>query len=86
MKHGYVIIVKDYVAEICEFETLTVIAMPDDSRLYFIHTKHGDDYFNERDLRANRSDLEHECEELNKALRESHERTKTSVYKARRQG
>jgi len=83
MKHGYVIIAKDYKAEICEFETLTVINMPDGTKLYFVHTKYGDSYFNEGDLRANRSDLEKECEELNKALRGIDGRTKTSVYKVR---
>ena len=68
MKTGYVIIVKDYVAEICEFQTLTIINMPDNSKLYFVSTKYGENYFNESDLKPNRIDLEKECEELNKAL------------------
>lgn len=86
MKQGYVIIVKDYVAEICEFQTLTTIAMPDGSLLYFIHTKHGDNYFNEADLRTTREALVIECEEMNKALRGLNERIKGSVHKVRRQG
>ena len=49
MKNGFVIIVKDYKAEICEFTTLTVITMPDGSKLYFVHTKYGDEYFKEMD-------------------------------------
>lgn len=69
MKNGYVIIVRDYVAEVCEFQTLTIIAMPDNSRLYFIHTKYGDDYYHEEDLFATREKLDKECEGLNKALR-----------------
>ena len=72
MKHGYVIIVKDYVAEICEFTTLTIVNMPDDSKLYFIHTKFGDDYFQEGDLKNNKECLMKECEDLNRALRKVH--------------
>jgi len=68
MKNGYLIIVRDYVAEICEFETITIITMPDNSKLYFIHTKYGDDYYQEEDLSATREKLEKECNELNKAL------------------
>lgn len=83
MRRGYVIIVKDYVAEICEFETLTVIAMPDGSRLFFIHTKYGDNYFNEADLKASRTELEKECEAMNKALRGFNGRTKGSYHKIR---
>ena len=75
MKHGYVIIARDYVAEICEFETLTVIQMPDGTKLYFIHTKFGDDYFPEENLSATRESLEEECAELNKALRGSNARS-----------
>ena len=68
MKHGFVIIARDYKAEVCEFETITIVAMPDGSKLYLIHTKYGDDYYNERDLSTDRVRLEKECEELNKAL------------------
>lgn len=81
MKHGYVIIAKDYVAEICEFETITVIAMPDDSKLYFVHTKYGDNYFNESDLKASKSELEKECNELNEALKRVGESNARSHYK-----
>lgn len=72
MKHGYVIIARDYKAEICEFETLTIIAMPDKTRLYFIHTKYGDEYFQESELSATRESLVEECEALNKALLRGH--------------
>ncbi len=84
MKHGYVIIAKDYKAEICEFETLTVINMPDGTKLYFVHTKYGDNYFSEGDLRPARSDLEKECREMNEALviaREQNARSSYKVYK-----
>lgn len=71
MDKGYVIIVKDYKAEICEFITIAIGNMPDNSKLYFVHTKYGDDYFNEQELKANRTDLEKECDELNKVLEKS---------------
>jgi hypothetical protein len=83
MKNGFVIIVKDYKAEICEFTTLTVITMPDGSKLYFVHTKYGDEYFKEMDLRANRSELEKECEAMNKALGGLNGRNKGSYHKIR---
>ena len=80
MKHGYVIIVRNYIAEICEFETLTVVQMPDNTRLYFIHTKYGEDYYQEDNLSATREGLEKECEELNKALRGNNARSSNKTY------
>lgn len=68
MKNGYLIMVKDYKAEIVEFETLTVIMMPDESKTFFVQTKYGAGYYSERDLRATREELEQECEDMNKAL------------------
>lgn len=68
MKHGYLIIVKDYKAEIVEFQTLTIIMMPDETRMYFVQTKYGEGYYNERDLRATSEELEQDCEDMNKAL------------------
>lgn len=80
MKHGYVIIARNYMAEICEFDTLTIIAMPDNTRLYFIHTKYGDDYFQESELSATREKLEKECEELNEALRGGNARSNRKTH------
>lgn len=68
MLSGYCIMVKDYKAEVVEFTTLTVITMPDQSKLHLIHTKYGDDYFSERELRQSREQLDKECAELNEAL------------------
>ena len=80
MKHGFVIIARDYIAEICEFETLSIIAMPDNTKLYFIHTKYGDDYFQERELSPTKEKLEKECEELNKALRGGNARSNHKTH------
>lgn len=87
MLNGYCIIAKDYNAEIVEFSTLSIITMPDMSKLYFIHTKYGDDYKHEKELSPTREELEKECKELN----ESFQRVKKgagdkhgkSVYKPR---
>lgn len=83
MKHGYVIKVINNVAEICEFETITILTMPDGSKLYCIHTKYGDEYYPERDLSESREKLIGECESLNKALAGA--TNERSVYKVRRQ-
>ena len=80
MKHGYIIIARDYVAEICEFETITILKMPDDSKLYLIHTKYGDEYYPEGDLSETREKLIGECEALNKALSGAKNGRKGSVY------
>ena len=82
-KKGYVIIAKDYKAEIVELEIITTINMPDDSKLFFGTTKYGDGYYNERDVRFSRQELERECMEMNKALGGLNG-GKTSIYKARR--
>lgn len=68
MRKGYLIIVKNYKAEIVEFKTISVVNTPDNIRLYYVHTKYGDDYFKECELKPTRKILEQECEEMNKAL------------------
>lgn len=68
MLNGYCLMVRDYKAEIVEFATLSVITMPDSSRLYLVHTKFGDDYMNEKDLSPTKERFEKECNDLNKAL------------------
>ena len=68
MRKGYVIIVRNYIAEICEFETLQIINTPDGTVLYHVVTKYGEDYFKEGDLKPIRKMLEQECEEMNRAL------------------
>lgn len=69
MRRGYVIIVRNYIAEICEFETISIINTPDDIRIYYVRTKYGEDYFKESEVSPIRKALEKECEEMNKALR-----------------
>lgn len=68
MPKGYVIIVRDYVAEICEFQTIEIFTAPDGTRIYHVLTKYGEDDFKEGELKPIRKMLEKECEELNKAL------------------
>ena len=68
MIKGYVIIVRDYVAEVCEFTTLQIIDTPDGIKLYYVHTKYGDNYFKESELSPIRKPLLEQCEELNKEL------------------
>jgi len=69
MLKGYVIIVKNYVAEICEFTTISNITTVDGTKLYYVRTKHGEDYFKEDELSPVRKALEKSCKELNEALR-----------------
>lgn len=83
MKHGYCLIVRDYVAEIVEFTTITIIAMPDETKLYFIHTKYGDDYYKEGDLSPTRERFEQECADLNKTLSATKGANEKSIYKVR---
>lgn len=68
MLNGYCLIAKDYKAEVVEFATLSTITMPDDSVLYFVRTKYGDEYMNEKDLSPTREKFDKECEELNKTF------------------
>lgn len=68
MLNGYCLIARNYKAEIVEFATLSTITMPDDSVLYLVRTKYGDDYMNEKDLSPTKDRFEEECERLNKAL------------------
>lgn len=81
MLNGYCLIVKDYKAEIVEFQTRTIITMPDDSKLYLIHTKYGDEYFNEKDLSSTKERFITECEELNKTLGELYARKRSTHIK-----
>lgn len=77
MRQGYLIYVKDYKAEIIEFQTLQAYQMPDGTKKYFVKTKYGDDFFYENDLHISRSELQRECDELNKALRGANGKSKS---------
>ncbi len=68
MRQGFLIYIKDYVAEIVEFKTLQIYEMPDGTKKYFVKTKYGDDFFYENDLHISRSELEQECNDINKAF------------------
>lgn len=68
MPKGYVIIVRDYVAEICEFKTIEIINAPDGTLIYHVQTKYGEEYYKENEIKPVRKMLEKECEDLNKAL------------------
>lgn len=68
MKKGYVIVTKDYKAEVCEFSTLKIMKMPDESVIYRVMTKHGVNCYYESDLSEDKESLEKTCEELNKSL------------------
>lgn len=65
---AYTIVARDYKAEIVELEILTTVKMPDNSNLHFAHSKFGDDYYSDRDIKYNPRDLEADCIEMNKAL------------------
>lgn len=69
MREGYVIIAKDYRAEIVKFVTMKEIIMPDESKLYYVHTKYGNDYFKETDLFQSEEELIEECKQLNDAMK-----------------
>ena len=87
MLNGYCLIVKDYKAEIVEFATKSIITMPDDSKVYLICTKYGDEYVSERELSANKETFERECAEINvsleKAQRGGLDGAERSIYKPR---
>lgn len=80
MPKGYVIIVRDYVAEIVEFRTLQIVTTPDDIRLYHVVTKYGEDFFKESEVSSIRKSLEKECEDMNKALRGLHARSDNKIH------
>lgn len=82
MPKGYVIIVRDYVAEICEFTTLSIEELPDGSRLYYVHTKYGDDYYKEDELSPIRKALEEEYNQICSSLMGVH--SEGSIHKTRR--
>jgi hypothetical protein len=69
MREGYVIVVKDYNAEIVRFVTMKEIIMPDSSKLYYVHTKYGNEYFKESDLFETEEELVVECKQLNDAMK-----------------
>lgn len=69
MREGYVIVVKDYNAEIVRFVTMKEIIMPDSSKLYYVHTKYGNEYFKESDLFETEEELIVECKQLNDAMK-----------------
>ena len=86
MLNGYCLIVRDYKAEIVEFATKSIVNMPDGSSLYLIHTKYGDDYYNEHDLSPTKEVFEKECEELNitlSKLKGDNSGTEKLIYKPR---
>ena len=68
MLNGYCLIARDYKAEIVEFQTLSIVNMPDDSKLYLVHTKYGDDYMSESDLSPTRERFEEECKAINESF------------------
>lgn len=69
MREGYVIVVRNYNAEIVKFVTMKEIIMPDSSKLYYVHTKYGNEYFKESDLFETEAELVAECEQLNDAMK-----------------
>lgn len=69
MREGYVIVVRNYKAEIVRFVTMKEIIMPDSSKLYYVHTKYGNEYFKESDLFETEEELVAECEQLNDAMK-----------------
>jgi len=69
MPKGYVIIVRNYIAEIVEFRTISIDEMPDGTKMYLIETKYGEDTYKESDLSPIRKALVEECDNLNRALR-----------------
>lgn len=69
--NGYTIAIKDYKAEICECNVIQIINMPDNSKIYHISTKYGENYVKEGDVSPIKKVLEKQCEELNKALKKS---------------
>lgn len=86
MLNGYCLVVKDYKAEIVEFSTLSIITMPDNSKLYLIHTKYGDEYRHEKELSPTRDKFEKECRELNEAfarLQQKGNKSGKGLYKPR---
>ncbi len=85
MQKGYVIIAKNYKAEICELTIENFINTPDDITLVYGFTKYGYDYYKSGDVKPVRKMLEKECEELNKALGVL-DGTQTSLRSTRRQG
>lgn len=86
MLNGYCLVAKDYKAEIVEFSTLSIITMPDNSTLYLIHTKYGDEYRHESELSSTREKFEKECEQLNESfarLKEKGDKSGKGIYKPR---
>lgn len=69
MREGYVIVVRNYNAEIVRFVTMKEIIMPDSSKLYYVHTKYGNEYFKESDLFETEEELVVECKQLNDAMK-----------------
>ena len=69
MREGYVIVVRNYNAEIVRFVTMKEIIMPDSSKLYYVHTKYGNEYFKESDLFETKEELVEECKQLNDAMK-----------------
>ena len=69
MRDGYVIVVRNYNAEIVRFVTMKEIIMPDSSKLYYVHTKYGNEYFKESDLFETKEELVEECKQLNDAMK-----------------
>ena len=68
ISRGFCLLVRDYKAQIVEFTTKSITTMPDNSKIYLIHTKFGDDYVNESELSPTKDRFINECEELNHSL------------------
>lgn len=66
--YGYVLMVRDYKAEIVRFDTLEVMELPDGSNKYRVMTKFGEAYFNESELSPIKAKFVEECNKLNEAL------------------
>ena len=69
MREAEVRVVRNYNAEIVKFVTMKEIIMPDSSKLYYVHTKYGNEYFKESDLFETEEELVAECEQLNDAMK-----------------
>ena len=65
---GYVLMVRNYKAEIVPFETINTIELPDGSLKYYVRTKFGEDYFNESDISPIKRRFLDDCNKLNEAL------------------
>ena len=71
MQKGYMIVVNNYVAEICEVDILEIINTPDEIRLFHVISKYGEDYVQESQVKPVKKMLQHEFEQVQKELEKS---------------